>query len=463
MHLTSTLAADPQRAARHDQAAWHLRGKRDRAAASVPDWEQLRTHAQQVRGHVLDHLPQLLTQFIANARAAGWTVHLAAEREDLNRTVHDLLAGRGVQQVVKSKSMLTEECGLNHYLEARGITIVDTDLGERIVQLRHEPPSHLVIPAIHLSRQEVGETFHRTMGTPAGLDDPAKLTEAARGDLRGRFLAAEAGITGVNFALADSGAIVLCTNEGNADLGTALPPLHIACMGVEKLIPTAADLGPLLRLLARSATGQPMTAFSTLLRGPDPTRPGHQAHMVILDGGRSRLLADEEQRAALGCIRCGACLNTCPVYRRIGGHAYGTTVAGPIGAVLAPALSPDNPTATALPFASTLCGSCSNVCPVRIELHSHLLAWRHRLSAEGKSPRAKRWGMAIARRVLARPWLYALGGRMARLAWPALRQRWPGSPLAGWLAGRELPPAPGVSFREQWQQEQGKQQEQHRG
>lgn len=458
MHLTSALAADPARAARHDGAAWHLRAKRDRAAAQVPDWERLRTHAEELRLHVLDHLPELLERFIANARAVGWTVHLAAERDDLNCTVHGLLRERGASRVVKSKSMLTEECGLNRYLEERGIDVIDTDLGERIVQLRHEPPSHLVIPAIHLSRGEVGETFHRAMGTPAGLDDPVALTEAARTDLRGRFLAAEAGITGVNFAVAESGAIVLCTNEGNADLGTALPPLHIACMGVEKLVPRTADLGPLLRLLARSATGQPITAFTSLLRGPDPTRQGHAAHLVILDGGRSRLLADAEHRSALACIRCGACLNTCPVYRRIGGHAYGTTVAGPIGAVLAPALS-GAPTAAALPFASTLCGSCTNVCPVRIDLHGQLLSWRHRLSAAGKTPRAKRWGMRIARWAFVRPWLYTLGGRSARGLWPVLRRRWPGNPLTPWLIGRDLPPAPGASFRERWARGEG----QHRG
>jgi L-lactate dehydrogenase complex protein LldF len=458
MHLTSSLAADPTRAARHDAAAWHLRQKRDRAAAQVPDWEQLREHASALRAHVLDHLPALLAHFIAQAKDAGWTVHCAAEREDLNRIVHGLLMAHGATRVVKSKSMLTEECGLNHYLEARGIDVTDTDLGERIVQLRHEPPSHLVIPAIHLSRQEVGETFHTAMGTPAGLDDPVALTEAARQDLRGRFLAAEAGITGVNFAVAETGAIVLCTNEGNADLGTALPPLHIACMGVEKLIPRTADLAPLLRLLARSATGQPITAFTSILRGPDPTRPGHQAHLVILDGGRSVLLADAEHREALACIRCGACLNTCPVYRRLGGHAYGTTVAGPIGSVLAPALSAGlGATATALPFASTLCGSCSNVCPVRIDLHGQLLSWRRRLSATRQSPWAKRWGMRVAAWALARPWLYATGGRITRGVWPLLRRRWPGNPLHGWLAGRELPAAPGSSFRAQWKREQQEQ------
>ena len=442
---------DKERVTWHDGALWHLRSKRDLASAAIPDWEKLRLQAAAIKSHVLDHIPELLAQFIKNAEAAGWIVHLAPEAEDLKRIVLDLMRKNNVTKAVKSKSMLTEECGLNHYLEENGIDVVDTDLGERIVQLRHEPPSHIVVPAIHLKRGEIGELFHQHLGTAKGEDDPLRLTRAARADLRKRFLSAQAGLTGVNFAIADSGAIVVCTNEGNADLGTALPPLHIACMGVEKMIPTTADAGVFLRLLARSATGQPITTYSTHIKGTDPTRPGHQAHLVIVDAGRHRLHQDDEHRRALSCIRCGACLNTCPVYRRTSGHAYGTTVPGPIGAVLAPAMIGTDK-ARELPFASTLCGSCTNVCPVRIDLHDQLLSWRRRLASEGKVPFSKRFAMRIAAQALSFPWLYAFGGRMARVFWPLLRKGIPG-PHAGWTKHRDLPPAPAQSFRAWWKHE----------
>ena len=440
--------ADKERVGWHDGALWHLRYKRDLASQLVPDWEKLRDHAAAIKAHVLDHIPTLLSQFITNAEAAGWTIHLAPEADDLKRIVLDLLKKNGVTKAVKSKSMLTEECGLNHHLEANGIEVVDTDLGERIVQLRHEPPSHIVVPAIHLKRGEIGELFHEHLGTAKGEDDPIRLTRAARADLRKRFIGAQAGLTGVNFAVADSGAIVVCTNEGNADLGTALQPLHIACMGVEKLIPTAADAGVFLRLLARSATGQPITTYSTHIRGPDPTRPGHQAHLVIVDAGRRRLFADDEHRRALSCIRCGACLNTCPVYRRASGHAYGTTVPGPIGAVLAPAMI-GTAKAKELPFASTLCGSCTNVCPVKIDLHDQLLSWRRRLAREGHVPFSKRFAMKIGAQALSYPWLFSLGGKIARTFWGLARKGIPG-PHAGWTKHRDLPPAPKQSFRGWW-------------
>src|SRR5690606_29579310 len=298
-------------------------------------------------------------------------------------------------RVVKSKSMLTEECGLNPWLEARGFTVVDTDLGERIVQLGAEPPSHLIVPAIHRTRGEIGALFARTMGSAPGENDPDRLMALARADLRARFLAAEAGISGANFAVAETGSIVLVTNEGNADLGTALPPLHVACVGIEKLVASFDDAAVFLRLLARSATGQPLSAYTTVLTGP---RPGGELHVVLVDNGRTRLLADPAHRRALRCIRCGACLNTCPVYRRAGGHAYGTAVGGPIGAVLGPALGPAE--GAALPWASSLCGSCTAVCPVRIDLHEQLLAWRR--AAPQPAPSLAR-GARLAARVMAHP------------------------------------------------------------
>jgi len=329
--------------------------------------------------------------------------------------------------------------------------VVDTDLGERIVQLRHEPPSHIVIPAIHLRRREIGELFQHTMGTPAGEEDPTRLAHAARKDLRARFLGAEAGITGVNLAVAQTGSIVICTNEGNADLGTVLPRTHIACMGAEKLIPTLADAAVFLRLLARSATGQPITAFTTHLTGPDPNRPDHEAHLVIVDAGRSLLNADAEHRRSLSCIRCGACLNTCPVYRRSSGHSYGLTVPGPIGSVLGPAMAGEQ-LARELPFASTLCGSCTNVCPVKIDLHDQLLSWRRRLADKKIVPWSKRVAMRLGAWVMSRPRLYAFAGRWARRLWPLITLRLPGNPIGPWLKERDLPPAPGRAFRDRWQQ-----------
>jgi L-lactate dehydrogenase complex protein LldF len=429
--------------ARHDTAVFALRDARDAAVAQVPDFEALRTRARDLKAHTLDHLDTYLEHFEREAQSRGAVIHYAHDADTHNRIVGDLLAARNVRQVVKSKSMLTEECGLNASLEAQGIDVVDTDLGERIVQLGEEPPSHIVVPAIHRRREEVGALFHQEMGTPEGETDPERLMGYARNDLRARFLAAEAGITGVNFAVAETGSLVVVTNEGNADLGTSLPPLHIACVGIEKLIPRLDDLPVFLRLLARSATGQAISAYTTVLSGP---RRGGELHIVLVDNGRTRLLASPAHRSTLSCIRCGACLNTCPVYRRAGGHAYGTPVAGPIGAVLAPAIHPSRPSSE-LPYASSLCGSCSAVCPVRIDLHRQLLAWR---GEEPALPRGLAVTTRVAAAVLARPRLYRACSRALRWVWPLLSRRWPGHPLAGWLASRELPPHPGASFAERY-------------
>jgi len=419
-----------------------LRAKRDAAARDVPDFEALRTRAAAIKDHVLDHLDTYLERFEERAVAAGAVVHWAPDARAACEIVERVLREGGATRVAKSKSMLTEECGLNAWLEARGFEVIDTDLGERIVQLGHEPPSHLIVPAIHRTRAEIGALFERTMGAAPGETDPDRLMLLARADLRARFLAAEAGVTGANFAVAESGSLVLVTNEGNADLGTSLPPLHVACVGIEKLVPALDDAGVFLRLLARSATGQPLSAYTTILTGP---RPGGALHVVLVDNGRSRLLASDAHRRALRCIRCGACLNTCPVYRRAGGHAYGSPVAGPIGAVLAPAHP--SATANALPYASSLCGSCTAVCPVKIDLHEQLLAWRREAPA---LPAPLRRGARIAAAIFARPRLYRAAALAARLAWPLLGRRSARNPAAPWLASRELPPHPGESFRSRW-------------
>ena len=438
--------AQETRVRRHDAAGWHLRSNRDRGAASVPEWEALREAASAIKGHVLSRLADYLEEFERNAAQNGIQVHWARDGAEHNAIVHGLLAGRGVTRVVKSKSMLTEECGLNPYLESRGIEVTDTDLGERIVQLLGEPPSHIVVPAIHRTKEEIGELFYRRLGTPAGLTDPTALTEAARHHLRQKFLDAQAGITGVNFAIAETGGVVVVTNEGNADMGTSLPPIHVACMGVEKVVPRARDLGVLLRVLARSATGQPSSVYASHFHGP---LPGGEMHVVIVDNGRSAILARDAFRPSLWCIRCGACLNTCPVYRRSGGYSYGATIPGPIGSVLS-ALR--NPRAHAdLPFASSLCGSCSDVCPVRIDLHQELLAFRRELAGQGLVPLRKRLAMKAASLVMRRPALYALAGRVVRFLLRAAPWALRLGPGAAWARQRALPPGPRESFRDLWQ------------
>ena len=429
-----------ERLAAHDASVFALREKRDRAGAAEPDFERLREQARRIKAHVLDDLDTHLARFEAAAQQAGARVHWAEDAAELRAVVLEILARAGARRVVKSKSMLTEECALNPHLEANGVEVIDTDLGERIVQLADEPPSHIIMPAIHHSRGDIGALFARELAAPAGETDPGRLTEVARQDLRARFLAADAAVTGANFAVSETGTLVVVTNEGNADLGMSLAPVHIACVGIEKLVPSLADLAVFLRLLARSATGQPISAYTSLVTGP---RPGAQLHVVLVDNGRTRLLADPRHRSALSCIRCGACLNTCPVYRRAGGHAYGWALPGPIGAVLAPALAADAETRS-LPFASTLCGSCSGVCPVKIDLHDQLVAWRG--TAEVKRAATRR-GLGLAAAVLASPLAYRAVGRAARAVWPLLGRRFAGNPAAAWLRARELPVHPGPSFR----------------
>ncbi|MCI0528976.1 MAG: lactate utilization protein [Nitrospira sp.] len=429
----------------HDQALWYMRAKRDKVAHGVPEWETLREIAAQIKAHTLSRLPYYLEMFEENARRLGAKVHWAYQAEEHNQIVYEILRDRGIQRVVKSKSMLTEECHLNPFLESRGIEVVDTDLGERIVQLAKEPPSHIVVPAIHKKKEEIGELFHQHLNTEKGASDPIYLTEAARDHLREKFLKAQAGITGVNFAIAETGGLVICTNEGNADMGTALPPLHIACMGFEKLIPRSQDLGIFLRLLARSATGQPITTYSSHFHGP---RAGSELHIVIVDNGRSQILQKQEFKRSLSCIRCGACLNTCPVYRRSGGHSYGFTVPGPIGSVLAPARNPKEH--FSLPFASSLCGSCTDICPVKIDLHHQLLAWRRELAEQGLVPISKRMIMKISGWIFRYSWVYQVAGKLVRWILPTLPRSILYHKWNAWGRQRELPPFPKESFREMY-------------
>ncbi len=444
----ATFAGDAARAAWHDQALWFVRARRDEVTRAIPEWETLRTLASGIKAHTLSRLDEYLAQFERNALANGVVVHWAADAEEHNRIILDILRARGATRLVKSKSMLTEECHLNPYLEAHGISVVDSDLGERIVQLGKEAPSHIVMPAIHKRKAEVGALFAEHFGTAATEDDPGRLADAARGPLRSALFGAEAALTGVNFAVAETGGIVVCTNEGNADLGIHLAPLHIASMGIEKLIPRVADLGVFLRLLARSATGQPITAYSSHLVAP--RTPG-QLHVVIVDNGRSEHLGRPEFREALACIRCGACLNTCPVYRRSGGHSYGATIPGPIGAILSPGV--DLAKHASLPFASTLCGSCGDVCPVKIDIPQQLYRWRQMVGRAGLLPARKRLAMRFLGDALGSRLWYERGGRLLRTllrltpAWVMRR--------TAWGRARELPTPPTESFREWYRRSRG--------
>lgn len=440
--LANKFVADESRAHWHDDALWFVRQKRDRQAASLPEWEELRQRASEIKQYTIANLPDLLEQFERQATKLGAVVHWASDAAEHNRIVLEILQANNVTKVVKSKSMLTEECHLNPYLEAQGIEVVDTDLGEWIVQLRKESPSHIVLPAIHIKKEEVGETFHEHINTPKGNADPDFLAKAARHQLRSEFLAGQAGISGVNFGIAETGGIVICTNEGNADLGVALPNVHIACMGIEKLIPRAEDLSVFIRLLARSATGQPITTYTSHFHGP---RAGGQLHIVLVDNGRTDIRADEHFRRSLSCIRCGACMNTCPVYRRSGGHSYRSAVPGPIGSILNPLSSPNK--YQSLPFACSLCGSCTDVCPVKIDLHHQLLLLRGKLGKDKVLPITKRFTMAAASHVLRNPWLYRFVGSAAR-TFLRFAPRWMiYNGLNAWGKARELPPAGKQTFR----------------
>lgn len=426
----------------HDETLWFVRQKRDKAAHGLPEWEQLREWASQIKNHTLSNLDNYLLEFEANANANGVTIHWAPDAADHNRIIFDLIQKNNIQKIVKSKSMLTEECGLNEFLHAKGVETIDTDLGERIVQLRYEAPSHIVLPAIHLKKQDVSDTFHEHLNTEKGNNDPQYLTEAARQHLREKFIESELAITGVNFAVAETGGFVVCTNEGNADMGAHAAKIHIACMGFEKMIPKAEHLSVFLRLLARSATGQPITTYSSHFNKP---REGQEMHIVIVDNGRSRQLGRADFRNSLKCIRCAACFNTCPVYRRSGGHSYHTAVAGPIGSILNPNI--DMRANADLPFASTLCGSCSNVCPVKIDIHDQLWKWRQVLVEEGYVDASKKVGLKGMAFVLARPGLYRFAGKAGR----AVMRLFPwllNNKLNPWYKQREMPAPPKQSFRD---------------
>lgn len=447
---SAEFIADQERTDWHNETLWWVRSKRDKASKALPDWENLREKASQIKNYTLDNLADLLLQFEEKATANGIRVHWAKDAHEHNAIVHQIISEKGVQQIVKSKSMLTEECHLNEYLAEKGIDVVDTDLGERIVQFRNEAPSHIVLPAIHLKKEDVGETFHKHLGTPKGNKDPQFLTEAARQHLREKFLSSKVAITGVNFAIAETGEFVVCTNEGNADMGAHLADVHIACMGIEKIIPYRSDLGVFLRLLARSATGQLITTYSSHFKKP---RQGQEMHIVLVDNGRTQQLARPEFRNSLKCIRCAACFNTCPVYRRSGGHSYHQAVAGPIGSILAPNF--DMKANADLPFASTLCGSCSNVCPVKINIDQQLWYWRQEITKAGLAPKGKTLAMQAMAYLFSHPSMYRLMGRVGRWLMRTLPVA-VNNRLNLWYWQREMPSPPKQSFQEWYAQQRNR-------
>jgi L-lactate dehydrogenase complex protein LldF len=430
------------------------------ASEVLPDYQELRTQANLVKQHAIENLDHYLEQFESQVVARGGQVIYARDGGEVVDFLLDLAKKKGARLMVKSKSMTTEEIDLNERLERQGVEPVETDLGEYIVQLARERPYHIVAPALHKTRYDVADLFTKELGVERETEIE-KQTKIARKVLRQKFLAADIGISGANFLVADSGAVVIVTNEGNGRMTTTLPRVHVAVAGIEKVIPRAQDLAVFLKLLGRSATGQPLTVYTSFLAGP--RREGEidgpeEFYVVLLDNGRTRLLADREKRQSLYCIRCGACLNHCPVYRKVGGHSYPWVYGGPIGAIITPqylGVTHD----PWLPFASSLCGACAEVCPVKIEIPKLLLALRSEViktKATDSQSRIERLGFRAWAWAMRRPRIYELLGFMgsALLGGEGWIRRLPKllnhGPLAAWLSQRDLPRMPARSFRQLW-------------
>ena len=462
---------------------------RQRAFETLPEAEALRDHARRIRAHTLAHLDRYLAQFADAVEQRGGHVYWAETEEQAIRYVTELARARGVQTVVKSKSMVSEELELNHALEAEGVRVVETDLGEYIIQLAREKPSHIIAPVIHKTRQQIADLFRAKLNaTDEDLADVPHMTGLARRTLRADFLQADMGISGVNFGVAETGSICLVTNEGNGRLTTTTPRIHVALMGMERLVPTMEDLGVMLQILARSATGQKLSVYSNIVTGPrrtgqaaggsdgettpikssevsehlqgmpetEPDGPD-ELHVVIVDNGRSKILGSDLAEI-LYCIRCGACLNVCPVYRQIGGHAYGSVYPGPVGAVVTPGLYgleawPE------LPHASSLCGACREVCPVRIDIPRMLLKLREEGARAGQGPGWLKLGIRLYCWAALRPGMYRLGIRLAGWATQLLAQKgWLKKfppPLSGWTDHRYFPAFAKKSFSQRWREERG--------
>jgi L-lactate dehydrogenase complex protein LldF len=434
--------ANPQLRANLRRATDTIRDKRARVVGEVPDWEELREAGRAVKADVLARLDAYLLEFEAAVTAAGGNVHWARDAAEANGVVGEIARSHGVSEVVKMKSLTTDEIGLNDALAAVGIHALETDFAELILQLDGDWPSHILVPAIHRNRREIRDLFARTIAPSIASDDPHELAEAARVYLRERFLEAKLGVSGANFGVAETGTICIVESEGNGRMCTTLPPVLVSVLGIEKLVPTFRDLEVFLQLLPRSSTGERMNPYTSLWTGVTDGDGPEELHVVLLDNGRTRVLRDEIGREALHCIRCSACLNVCPVYSRTGGHAYGSVYPGPIGAILTPQLvGVEN--APSLPYASSLCGACYEVCPVKIDIPRVLLHLRSLVPhgrGERLAMRTVGWAFGDARR-------FALAQRLGRLLQrPLLRA----GALRPWTRTRDLKRIPPQSFRDWW-------------
>jgi L-lactate dehydrogenase complex protein LldF len=457
-----TALADSQLRHNLGHATHTIRAKRAEVVAELPDWEELREAGRALKERVLRHLDEYLIELEDAVQRAGGTVHWARDGDECNRIVGDLIAAHGVDEVVKSKSLTTEETRLNEALAERGIRAWETDLAQLIVQLGDDEPSHILVPAIHRNRAEIRDLFRRTLAdAPEDLsDDPRELAETARRHLRTLFLRARIGVSGVNFAVAETGTVSVVESEGNGRMCTSLPDVLISVMGIEKIVPSWQDLEVYLQLLPRSSTAERMNPYTSLWTGVHAGDGPQEFHLILLDNGRTNVLADEVGRQALRCIRCSACLNVCPVYERTGGHAYGSTYPGPIGAILTPMLGGPG-AAASLPYASSLCGACYEVCPVKINIPEVLVHLRHQEVEHAARQRtisarldSERLAMQALARVFSHPRLYEAAQRAGRLGQGPLVRRGrithlPGA-LGGWSAARDLRPLPKQSFREWW-------------
>jgi L-lactate dehydrogenase complex protein LldF len=454
-----TALADSQ--LRHNlRVATHtIRDRRLKVTGELEDWQQLREAGKRIKDHALRHLDVHLAQLETSVSDAGGTVHWARDAGECNALVARLIRAAGATEVVKVKSLTTDEIGLNDALAAQGITAYETDLAELINQLAGDRASHLLVPAIHRNRAEIRDLFRANLaGTEALGDEPAALAEAARRHLRARFLSADVAVSGANFAIAQTGTVGVVESEGNGRMCTTLPRVLISVVGIEKVLPRLRDLEVMLQLLPRSSTAERMNPYTSLWTGVRPGDGPQEFHLILLDAGRTEVLADTVGRQALRCIRCSACLNVCPVYERTGGHAYGTPYAGPIGAILEPQLH-GLAESRSLPWASSLCGACYDACPVKIDIPSVLVHLRGRINREHPpahaADRAERASMAALARVFASRRRYEAAQRAGRLAARPLsrdgqiERRVPG-PLAGWLSSRDLPAPAAPTFREWW-------------